>query len=166
MVFFILFKTFGIYYATAGFLVASVMQMIYQWLRYHTFEVMHILTFVLGVIFGGATLIFHNEMFIKWKPTIIYWCFAGVLAFSELFHDKNFLCRLMENQIKLAKDIWTKVNFMWIIFFLGMGAVNILVAYHYDTNVWVNFKLFGLMGLTMIFLILQGFYLKNKVVLE
>jgi intracellular septation protein len=115
---------------------------------------------VIGV-FGGATLLLHDETFIKWKPSVLYWLFGGVLFFAQVFFGKNLIRALMGREIKLPDDIWNKLNASWIVFFGAMGVANLFVAYNFDTETWVNFKVFGGLGLTLAFVVLQGLALSR-----
>jgi len=162
-IFFIAFKFAGIYAATAVFLIATCLQMAIYWIMYRRFEKMHIITFVLGLILGGATLFLHDVMFIKWKPTAIYWGFACVFFFTQLFNKKTLIQSMMESNISLPPEIWKKLNTSWGIFFILMGILNLYVVYNFDTNTWVNFKLFGLLGFTLAFVIIQGIYLSKHI---
>ncbi len=149
--------------ATAVFLVATCIQMAIYWFMHKKFEKLHVITFILGIILGGATLLLHDVMFIKWKPTAIYWGFALVFLFTQFFSKKPLVRSMMESNIALPQQVWKKLNLSWAIFFIAMGFVNIYVIYHFDTNTWVNFKLFGLLGLTFIFVIIQGVYLSRHI---
>lgn len=159
VIFFIAYKIGGIYTATAAFILASCVQMSLYWYLHHRFEKMHVITFILGVLLGGATLFFHDEMFIKWKPTVIYWVFTLVFVASQYIGKKSVLERMMESNITLPKPVWLKLNLSWAIFFAVMGFVNLYVIYNFSTNAWVNFKLFGMLGITFVFVILQGIYM-------
>jgi len=156
LVFFITFKLFGIYTATAVFIVSSSLQIGIYWLVYRRFESMHWLTFILGITLGSATLFFHDELFIKWKPTALYWAFSTLFLGSQYFTEKPILQRMMETNISLSRSLWLRFNFSWAVFFLMMGFLNLYVVYNFSTNTWVNFKLFGLMGLTLFFVIIQS----------
>jgi intracellular septation protein len=164
--FFVAYKFFGIYAATATAMVASLVQVGYFWVKHRRFELMHIITLALILILGTATLLSHNAMFIKWKPTAIYWVFALLFIGSQLIGEKPFIERLIGGQIVLPKNIWHRLNISWVLFFAVMGVTNLYIAYHYTTNTWVNFKLFGILGSTIIFGILQSLfltrYLKNQ----
>jgi intracellular septation protein len=118
---------------------------------------------VLVVVFGGLTLAFQNEAFIKWKPTILYWVFAGSMAFSAYVLKKNAIKAMLGEQLTLPEPVWTKVNLSWIAFFLVMGGLNLFIAFNFPTDVWVNFKLFGGMGLMLVFVIGQGMLLSKYV---
>lgn len=161
LLFFIAFKVYGIYVATAVAIVASIVQVAYVYFKNKRVEKMHLITLALIVILGGATLIFQDEAFIKWKPTVVNWGFALVFLGSHFIGKKPIIRRMMDQAISLPDTVWTKLSFMWVLFFLFSGAANIYVAYQYDTDTWVNFKLFGLMGLTFAFIIIQGLYISR-----
>lgn len=161
LLFFIAFKTYDIYVATAVAIVASIVQVGYVYFKNKRIEKMHLITLALIVILGGATLIFQDEAFIKWKPTVVNWGFALVFLGSHFIGEKPIIRRMMDQAISLPNAIWTKLSIMWVLFFLFSGAANIYVAYQYDTDTWVNFKLFGLMGLTFVFIIIQGLYISR-----
>lgn len=113
------------------------------------------------VVFGGATLFFHNPTFIKWKPTALYWLFGGVLAGSALLFGRNLIRRMLEAQIQLPDPVWARLNLAWAAFFFVMGGINLYVAYSFSEEAWVNFKLFGGMGLMLAFVLAQGFFLSK-----
>lgn len=122
------------------------------------------ISFFVVTIFGGLTIYFHNETFIKWKPTMLYWSYAVALMLSQLVMHKNltrsFLSKL-EQDLVIPESIWARLNLLWITFFVAMGGLNLLVAYNFSTDIWVNFKLFGSMGLMFIFLLGQIIYLSR-----
>lgn len=156
ILFFITYKIYGIYSATAVAIVATFAQISWVWLRHRQVDNMLWVSLAIIVIFGGATLIFQDETFIKWKPTVLYWLFSAVLVLANQVFKKNLIRIMMKDQIKLPEAVWSRLNTSWAIFFCGMGAVNLYVAYNYPTDTWVNFKLFGFMGLMFIFVILQA----------
>lgn len=167
LLFFIAFKLYDIYVATAVAILASIAQVGWVWKKSHRVETMHLITLGLIVILGGATLLFHDETFIKWKPTLVNWAFAIAFLGSQFIGPKNLLRRLMEEHISVTTEVvWTRLNLAWVLFFITMGLVNLYVAFHFSTDTWVNFKLFGMMGLTFLFVILQSFYLAQYVVPE
>jgi len=157
--FFIAYKMGDIYLATITAIVASVVQVL--WSRYKTgrFEKLPLITLGTIVILGGATLFFRNELFIKWKPTALYWVLALALLISQFIGKKPLMQRLLEQNVELPLRIWHQLNLSWALFFAAMGIANLYVVYHFDTNTWVNFKLFGTLGLTLVFIVLQGFYM-------
>lgn len=156
--FFIAFKFFGIYIATATMMVASLLQVGVFWLKHRRVEKLHLIILILVFILGGSTLIFHKEIFIKWKPSIVYWIFSIALLASH-WSQKTILSRMIGDKINLPNKIWTRLNFSWGIFFLFLGFLNLYVVYHYSTNAWVNFKLFGTLGLTVVLVIAQAIYM-------
>jgi intracellular septation protein len=162
-VFFLAFKLGGIYIATGIAIAATIAQI--AWVRYSTgkIEPMQWLSLGIIVVFGGATILLHDESFIKWKPTALYWMMAIALASGLLFFRKNFLKTLMGSQLDLPEPAWRAMNWSWVGFFTAMGFVNLWVAFHYDTNTWVNFKLFGGLGLMALFVVGQAMYLSRHV---
>jgi intracellular septation protein len=138
---------------------ASILQVGLFWLKHRRFETMHVVTLLLILVLGGATLWLQDERFIKWKPTAVNWAFAIAFLISEFIGQKNLVRRMMEAQVKLPDAIWTRLNLSWVAFFASMGVANLYVAFNFETSIWVNFKLFGLMGLTLLFAIGQAFYL-------
>ncbi len=163
IVFFVVYKFYGIYAATASAIAISFLQVGYTWLRTRKFEKMQVATLLIITVLGGATLLLHNEMFIKWKPTAINWVFALVFLISHFVGRKNLTQAVLDKNVKLPQSVWARLNLSWVAFFVIVGAVNIYVVYHYSTNTWVNFKLFGVLGLTVIFVIIQAIYLAKHI---
>lgn len=166
LLFFIAFKMHddpqrGILVATAVIIAATLVQVGVTWLRNRQVEKLHVVTLVLVVIFGGATLLLKDEIFIKWKPTVVNWLFAAAFLTSELIGKKNLVRRIMEGSVQLPDFVWRRLNLSWVLFFTVMGVLNLYVVYNFDTDTWVDFKLFGLLGLTLAFVIAQGFYLSR-----
>lgn len=159
VLFFIVFKFWGIYTATAVAMVASITQVLLYRLKFQQFEKMQLFSMAIIIILGSATLFFHNPWFIKWKPTGIYWLSALVFFSSQFFGSKPLIQKMMDSNVTLDTSIWRRLNVSWSLFFLIMGALNIYVAYSYDTETWVNFKLFGGIGLTLLFVLIQAYYL-------
>ena len=161
IVFFAAFKLFDIYVATGVAIAATVAQIAY--LRYSTGKVEPMQWLSLGVIvlFGGATLLAHNETFIKWKPTVLYWLMGGALFVGQLVFRRNLLKTLMGAQMALPESAWRVMNWSWMAFFAVMGVVNLWVAFNFDTDTWVNFKLFGGLGLMVAFVLAQAVYLSR-----
>jgi intracellular septation protein len=159
ILFFIAFKVGGIYWATGVAIVATIAQI--AWLRHSTGKVEPMQWVSLGVIvlFGGATIVAQNETFIKWKPTVLYWLMAATLLAGQVLFKKNLLKSLMGSQLELPDAAWRVTNWSWIAFFAVMGVVNLWVAYTFDTDTWVNFKLFGGLGLMLVFVLGQAVYL-------
>ena len=149
--------------ATAIAIIATIVQIGYLLSRGKKVDGTLWLSFAIIVFFGGATIYFHNETFIKWKPTVLYWCFAATLLFSQIFLKKNLIRTMMEKQMTLPEGIWRRVNLSWVAFFITMGLLNLYVAFNFSTASWVNFKLFGGMGLMFAFVIAQSLLLSKYV---
>ena len=156
LLFFIVFKVYGIYSATAVAMIASLSQVILYRLKFQRYEKMHVISLAIIMVLGGATLLFHNDWFIKWKPTGIYWLSALVFAGSSFIGSKPIIQKMMESNVQLTTKIWHRLNFAWSLFFVVMGSLNLYVAYNFDTNAWVNFKLFGGVGFTLVFVLIQA----------
>lgn len=149
--------------ATAMAIVATLLQIGYLLTRRKKVDAMLWVSLVIITVFGGATIYFHNETFIKWKPTVLYWCFATALLVSQLAMGKNLIRNMMEKQMALPEAIWAKVGLAWGAFFVFMGLLNLYVAFNFPTNTWVNFKLFGGMGLMFAFVIGQSLLLSKYI---
>lgn len=162
LLFFIAFKFYGIFVATAVAMIACVLQIVIYWIKYRRFEPLYIITLIIVLALGSATLILHNSMIIKWKPTLVYWVLALLLFFTQFFGEKPLIQRLLSDKIELSKIVWTKLNVSWIIFFILMGAANLFVAYYFSTNTWVNFKVFGGFGLMLLMGIIQAIYIAKQ----
>ena len=163
ILFFIAFKLQGIYVATAVAIAASFAQIGWLWLRGRKIDAMLWVSLAIIVVFGSATLLLHDETFIKWKPTVLYWLFAAVLSVSALVFHKNLMRAMLGEKIQLPDPAWSKLNFSWVGFFAGMGVLNLYVAFNFPTDTWVNFKLFGGMGLMLAFVIAQSLFLAKYV---
>lgn len=166
VLFFVAFKFAGIYVATGAAIAATIAQI--AWLRHRTGKVepMQWVSLAVIVVFGGATIALQNETFIKWKPTVLYWLMGSALLAGQLVFRKNLLKSAMGSQLELPDAAWRVANWSWIVFFALMGVINLWVAFHYDTDTWVNFKLFGGLGLMMLFVVGQALYLGRYVKAE
>ena len=153
----------GVFLATVIAILATVAQIAWVWFRHRKVEIMLWVSFVLIVGFGGATLFLQDENFIKWKPTVLYWLFALALGLGPVLFERNFIRLLMEKQVTLPNDIWGRLNLGWAGFFTFMGAANLYVAFTYTTDTWVNFKMFGTLGLMLVFVVLQSVYLSRHI---
>lgn len=164
ILFFAAFKIYDIYVATAVAIVATILQI--GWAKYKHGKVdgMLIASGLIIVVFGGATLLLHDETFIKWKPTVLYWLFGTSLLVGSLFFKKNLIRSMMEKQISMPDAIWNKLNYAWTAFFLLLGCLNLFIAYNFTTEVWVNFKLFGTMILMFAFVIGQSLMISKYIV--
>jgi intracellular septation protein len=160
LLFFAAFKLADIYVATAVAIVATVVQIAWVWLRHRKVEPMQWISLAIIVVFGGATLALHNETFIKWKPTVLYWLFGAVLLISAAL-GRNLIRKMMDKQMVLPDPVWGTLNLIWAAFFVVMGVLNLVVAYSFSTDFWVNFKLFGGIGLMVVFVVLQSLWLSR-----
>lgn len=161
---------FGVYHytkdmilATAVLIPATILQVFIGWYKTRKIEKMHIITLVLIIVMGGATVLLQDKTFIQWKPTVVNWLFAAAFAGSYFIGSKPLIQRMMGGQIELSQPLWNKLNAYWILFFLLMGAVNIAVFTFYSEEAWVNFKLFGMLGLTLVFIVIQGIWLTRHI---
>lgn len=166
ILFFIAFKYAGVFTATAVAIAATCLQVAWVWWRHRKVDTMLWVSLALISIFGGATLLLHDETFIKWKPTVLYWLFATVLSVSALFFKKNLIQSMLSEQVTLPPAVWVRLNVAWVLFFLAMGLLNLFVAFSFSLETWVNFKLFGGMGLMLIFVVAQSLYLSRYVAIE
>ncbi len=149
--------------ATAVTILATFGQIGWVWLRHRKVDTMLWVTLGLVTLLGGATLVFHDPVFIKWKPTAVYWLFAIALLVSAMMFGKNLIRSVLEAQMSLPDRIWSRLNAAWAAFFALMGVLNLYVAFSFSEEAWVNFKLFGGMGLMLLFVIGQGMYLSRYV---
>ncbi|MDQ6964249.1 MAG: septation protein A [Mariprofundales bacterium] len=163
VLFFVAYKFSDIYVATGVLIVACAVQIALLRILGMVVESSHKITLVLVVLFGGATLLLHDEQFIKWKPTVINWLFAAAFAISHWVGERPILARMLAGQVDLSMVLLRQLSWAWVGFFVVMGGVNLYVIHHYDTDTWVNFKLFGLLGMTLIFMVLQSIWIMVKV---
>ncbi len=163
ILFFVTFKFAGVFAATAAAIIATFVQV--AWVKYHHGKVDTMLWVSLGIItlFGGATLLLHDETFIKWKPTILYWFFSASLLLSPALFKKNLMRAMLQEKLTLPDPVWSSLNVAWAAFFAALGVVNLYVAFNYATDIWVNFKLFGATGLMLAFVLLQSLWLSKYV---
>ncbi len=164
LLFFLAYKFYDIYVATAVMIVVAFLQVAYGYIKNRKFETMQLVVLALATVFGGLTLILRDPDFVKWKPTILYWLFALVFLGSQwFFGKKNMVKRMMSHAISIPEPIWMRLNLMWVGFFISVGILNLYVAQNYSEADWVNFKLFGLTGVMLVFVVIQGIYLSRHV---
>jgi len=159
ILFFIAYKMKGIFFATLVAMLASLGLLVSTYIRTRKWDLMQIITVAIILLLGSATLFFHDENIIKYKPTVVYGLMALVFYGTSRFTEKSLLQRLMGSAITLNPKAWQKLNGAWIGFFFSMAIMNTWVAMHYDTDTWVNFKLFGTLTLTLLFILAQAFYI-------
>jgi len=153
----------GVFLATVVAIAATFGQIAWVWLRQRKVDTMLWVSLVLIVVFGGATLLLHDETFIKWKPTVLYWLFALSLGLAPILFERNLIRLMMEKNVVLPDAVWSRLNLAWAAFFALMGIANLWVAMHYSTDAWVNFKMFGSLGLMLLFIIAQTLYLSRHI---
>ncbi len=164
IIFFVVYKSaddthVGMINATIAAIVAGVAQVAFLWIKERRVERMHLITLALLVGLGGLTIALDDERFIKWKPTAVNYAFAIAFLVSEFASRRNLVRRMLDHAVDAPDHAWTRLNWAWILFFTAVGTLNIYVAFNFSTDTWVNFKLFGVLGLTIVFVVAQGVYL-------
>jgi intracellular septation protein len=161
VLFFVAYKAYGIFAATAVAIVASIAQIGWLRLRGRKVEPMQWASLVIIVVFGGMTLLFQDETFIKWKPTVLYGLFAVALLVTHPLTGRNPMRVLMGGQVSLPAEVWRRLTWAWAAFFVAMAGLNLFVAYTFSLDVWVDFKLFGTLALTLVFVVAQAFWISR-----
>lgn len=149
--------------ATVVVILATLLQVLWVRLRHGKVDRMLWFSLALVVVLGGLTLVLRDEGFIKWKPTLLYWGFALAMTAGALVFRKNAIKSMLSGQFELPEPVWSRLNYSWVAFFAVMGVLNLIVAFHFATDIWVNFKLFGGMGLMLLFAVAQAFFLSKYV---
>jgi intracellular septation protein len=162
IVFFVVYRIAGMYAATAAIIAAMALQIGYQWVRHRKVNNMLLISGLLVAALGGVTLALRNPVFIQWKPTIVNWLFAAAFLGSQLFGAKTLTERVMGHAIELEPAVWRQLNIMWVVNFLVLGAANIYVVYNFDEATWVNFKLFGMLGLSLLTAVGQAVWISSR----
>ncbi|MGZ8183617.1 MAG: septation protein A [Methylobacter sp.] len=163
ILFFIAYKVYDIYVATAVVMVATIIQITYAWFKHRKIESMQWITLALVVVMGGATLYFQDEQFIKWKFSIIEWLFGLAFLGSQFIGKKTFIERMMSANLTMPSLVWKRLNLSWASFFISIGFLNVYVMYNYDTDDWVSFKTFVAPGLMVVFMVVQMIFLYKYV---
>ena len=164
IIFFGVYKyTDDIIMATAILIPATIIQILYTWIKEHKIEKMQLVTLALVIVMGGATVVFQDKTFIQWKPTVVNWLFGIAFLGSQFIGAKTIIERIMSGNIELPGHAWKTLNLAWVFFFLAMGVINLIVAYNFSEETWVNFKLFGMLGLTIVFIVIQGLYMSKYI---
>ena len=160
------YQMYDIYVATIALMAAIVAQIAYLKLSGKPVEKMHWITLGLVIGFGGLTLGLRDPQFIMWKPTVINWLFAAALLLSGLFMQRGIMRRMLDTIGEFPLRVVSRLNLAWTFFLFGLGVLNLYVAYNFSEATWVNFKLFGFLGLTLAFMLAQGFYLARFIEAE
>lgn len=150
-------------YATGVLMAATCIQVVVNWVRHKKIENMHIVVLVLALIFGGATIYLRDPIYLIWKVTLANWLFALAFGASHFIGKKPLIKRMLEHAVELPDPVWTRLNLMWIGFFIAIGILNLIVAEYVTFNTWTDFKLWGVLGLTIVFVVLQSLYLGRHV---
>lgn len=168
ILFFVAFKFADIYVATGAAIAAAIIQILWLKATGRKIEATHWINVTVIVVFGGATLLFHDDTFIKWKPTVLYWLFAGILLATRWATGRNLMRKLMGEKIVMPDRAWNRLNDSWAAFFLASGAINLWVAFsgRFTEAQWVNFKVFGLMILLILFVVVQSLWLARHIQTE
>jgi intracellular septation protein len=161
ILFFIAYKKAGIFVATSVAIISTLVLMLVVWLKRGKIDKMLMINGAVITVLGGITLLLHDKTYIMWKPTVIYWIGALVLLSSRYIFQNNLIARMLGKIIAPPNNVWDKLNLCWVLFLVGLGSLNLYVAFHYDENAWVNFKLFGTTSIMFIFIISQVFVLKD-----
>ena len=159
IIFFIVYKMVDIYAATGSLIITTGLLLAYNYFKHGKVEKMHVITFLMVLIFGSLTLILHDDLFIKWKVTAVYALFAIALLASQYIFKKPIIKQMLGKEINLPENVWQNLNFAWAVFFFILGLLNIYVAFYMAEDVWVNFKVFGLLGATIVFTLISGVYI-------
>lgn len=163
LLFFLAFKFYDIYVATIVGILSTLLLVIFNRCYVGKWDKKQLITLAVFVFFGGLTLYFHNPIFVKWKPTIIFWVFSIVLLGSQLFTSRPLIQRMMTNMLQdkgeIPTKVWQILNIVWAVFFVILGAVNLYIAYHYSSDAWVNFKFYGITAALLGLSIVQAIYL-------
>lgn len=149
--------------ATALTVLASLAQIIYLLVKRQKIDAMLWVSVITILVFGGATIYFHSEIFIKWKPTVLYWCYGGALALSQFVFGKNLIEAAMGTQMKMPAPIWARLGIAWIGFFISMGLINLWVAFNFSTDTWANFKLASMIAIMPAFVVIQSLFLSKYI---
>jgi intracellular septation protein len=162
IIFFVVYKLYGMYAATAAIIVAMAIQIAFQWFVQHKVNKMLIISGALVAFLGGITLALRDPVFIQWKPTIVNWLFAAAFIGSQFIGSKTIIERIMGHAVQLEASMWRQLNMIWVANFLVLGAANLFVVYNFDENTWVNFKLFGMLGLTLLTAVGQAVWIASR----
>lgn len=167
LLFFITFKLYDIYAATIAIIIGAILQVIFTRLRHKKYDKKQLMILAVIAVFGSMTLYFHNPIFIKWKPTVVFWIMGIALLLSQFIGKKPLIQRLMghvfEGKEIIPNHVWKNLNIAWTVFFILLGSLNVFVAYYLSTDAWVNFKLYGVLSALILFAVGQSLYLAKYI---
>jgi intracellular septation protein len=164
ILFFIGFKLYDIFVATAIAIGATLALIVYSKVRNGKVEKMLLINGAIISVLGGVTLLLHDKTYIMWKPTVLYWLMAAILLISNQFFKKNLIQKMMGKMLNPPAQTWSKLNLIWVGFLVILGFLNLYIAFNYSENTWVNFKLFGVTSMMFVFMIAQAFILKDYLI--
>lgn len=164
LAFFAAYQLAGVFVATGVIIVAVLAVTAYQWYRHRKLNPMTLVTAAVVLIFGSLTLVLHDEMFIKWKVTVVYWLLATVLFVGQFVGGQSLIRRMLGSTVQLPDAVWTQLNLVYVGFFIFLGALNLYVVYHFSTDIWVKFKFIGLTALLLVFAVAQSLWLAPKMI--
>jgi len=159
IIFFAIYKMVDIYAATGSLIITTGLVLAYTYFKQGKAEKMQIITFLMVLVFGSLTLILHDDAFIKWKVTFIYALFAVALLASQYVFKKSIIKQMLGKELTLPETVWNRLNLAWAAFFIILSILNVYVAFYLPQEIWVNFKVFGLLGATLVFTLLSGVYI-------
>jgi len=162
IVFFVVYRLSGIYAATAAIMVTMAVQIAYQWFRHGKVNQMFLASGIVVAILGAITLALRNPLFIQWKPTIASWLFAAAFLGSRFVGNQTLVERIMGQAVQLEAAFWRQLNWVWVVTFAVLGVVNLYVVYHFSEQIWVDFKLFGITGITVLVAVGQALWIASR----
>ena len=162
IIFFAAYKLYGMYVATIAIILAMTVQIGAQWIMHRKVNKMLLVSGILVALLGGITLALRDPLFIQWKPTIVNWLFAAAFLGSQYIGKKTLIQRIMGHAIELDPTMWRQLNLIWVANFVVLGAANLYVVYNFDEETWVNFKLFGIFGITILTAVAQAFWIASR----
>ena len=168
ILFFAAFKLGNIFLATGVAIAATVLQIAWVWFKHRKVDTMLWVSLAIITVLGGLTLVLHDQKFIMWKPTVLYWSVAVALAGGSLFFDKNFIRTMLQEKLDLPEPVWKRLNWAWVGFFVFLGFANLAIAFafNFSMDTWVSFKVFGTMGLMFVFILVQMLMLAKYIDVE
>jgi intracellular septation protein len=160
--FFAAYVLYDLYVATATIIVVMAVQIAHQWLRHRKVNKMLLVSGALVAVFGGITLLLRNPLFIQWKVTVVNWLFAAAFLGSQFIGQKTFTERIMDHAVKIERHVWRQLNMLWVANFAVLGLLNLYVMYNFDEQIWVYFKTWGVIGLSLLMAVGQAVWISSR----